>query len=242
MRCLLFCALVACGSDETGATDPGSDWGAPEGGVVSLSTEDGVSLEADYYPVDSEGAPGVILVHMIPPNATRADWPSGFIRQLGEAGMAVIAIDRRGAGGSGGNPVDAYEGELGKWDVRAAVDRLQADGYGEFAVVGASNGTTSTIDYAVWADAHGEPTPAAVGFLTGGTYTENQNAMSAVPELPAFFAYSTAEAAWSNNQKGSQSGWDFFEYPNGDHGTRLFTSGDKAQFRDDLLAWLDEKL
>lgn len=212
----------------------------PVGGVVTLSTRDGETLEADYVPAEGP-APAVVLLHMVPPANDRTNWPPSFLAHLADAGYAVLAVDRRGAGGSTGDPVDAYEGPAGKYDVEACALRLDADGYGPIAVFGASNGTTSMIDYAVWAGAEGLPEPAALGFLTGGTYTENQTAMTQVPPVPAVFTTSTAEAAWTDAQRALDPGsWVFHEYPDGAHGTLMFDAAPEVD--GDLLGFLVDVL
>ena len=100
--------------------------GPAEAQVETLKTRDGVTLKADYYPA-SPGAPGVVLLHMIPPHWERSSWPTEFIGALHKRGWSVINIDRRGAGESGGVAKEAYEGENGRYDVEAAVKRLQQE-------------------------------------------------------------------------------------------------------------------
>jgi pimeloyl-ACP methyl ester carboxylesterase len=247
MRPLLLALLAACSDPEEAApaaTDTDTDTGtAPaatcdevESGVVSVTTRDGLALQADYLAPPACDAPGIVLVHMAPPN-DRTNWPRSFRKALHEAGYAVISIDRRGAGGSQGNPQDA-PGPNGRYDVEAAVAKLVADGVGEVAVLGASNGTTSMIDYAAWAPDEGLPEPFALGFMTGGSYTENQTPMSAVPGVPAVFTFSTAERFWSEAQRTLHPGvWEFLEYPNGDHGTGMFDAA--PEVADDLVAFFE---
>ncbi|MCO4748341.1 MAG: alpha/beta fold hydrolase [Proteobacteria bacterium] len=210
--------LVAC----SGGTPPVEE--VPTGGVVTLTTRDGVQLEADLYAAEA-GAPAVVLLHMTPACCDRTDWPASFIDRLGEQGWAVLVPDRRGSGASGGVGEEAYLGDLGRNDVEAAVAKLAED-YGPIAVIGASNGTTSMIDYASWAPGEGLVEPAILGFMTGGTYTENQTAMGDwLTSTPAFFTFSTDERDWSITQQERKSAaWTFFEYPTGDHGTRMFTA------------------
>ncbi|MEZ4237627.1 MAG: alpha/beta hydrolase [Myxococcota bacterium] len=209
-----------------------------EGGVVHLETADGLTLEADYLTAPA-GAAAVVLLHMIPPGNDRSNWPLAFRDQLHDAGYAVLALDRRGAGGSDGVAQEAYTGPNGKLDVAAAVDRVVADGHERVAILGASNGTTSMIDYTVWAAGEGHTAPLALGFLTGGTYTENQTPMSALPSLPAVFTYSTAERSWSEAQRALDPGtWVFHEYPNGAHGTGMFAAA--PEVADDLVGFLTD--
>ena len=122
--------------------------------------------------------------------------------------------------------------------VEAAVLHLQGAGAGGIAILGASNGTTSMVDYTVWASGEGLPEPKAMAFLTGGTYTENQTAMDEVAAegIPATFAFSTAERAWSVEQEAvDPGGWSWLEYPEGAHGARMFESA--PEVADDLDAF-----
>ena len=83
------------------------------------------------------------------------------------------------------------------------------------------------IDYAALAADETELTaPAAMGFLTGGTYTEANTALSTAPVVPSIFIYADDEAAWSeqyNNDHPDQ--WSFYELPAAGHGTNMFAGG-----------------
>jgi pimeloyl-ACP methyl ester carboxylesterase len=224
--------LLALGCKAT-ADDP-----LPEGAsTVQLTTRDDVTLVADLYPASTTERPGVVLLHMTPRGPwNRTDWPTDFIEKLHAHDWAVIAVDRRGAGDSGGEADDAFEGEKGKYDVEACVLKLNENSLGALAVIGASNGTTSMIDYAVWAGGEGLPEVAAMGFMTGGTYTENQTGISDVPKVPAIFTYSTEERDWSVAQQPLDPGtWSFREYPDGAHGTQMFEA--KPEVADHLDAF-----
>ena len=259
LLCLLACGA---GDDDTTATDTTSTGSSTETSttststganttvdcvltnvqpeVLTITTEDGVALEADRY-AGVAGQPGFILLHMIPPSNTRADWPAGFINRLTCHGWSVIAIDRRGSGGSDGTPQDSYNGELGKYDAAAAAQALTDIGANGVVLIGASNGTTTALDYAVAATSEGWPEVRALGFMTGGTYTENQHPMTSAPDVPAVFTYSTAEAAWSEAQQPLDPGtWSFLEYTDGDHGTRMFDA--KPKVKGDLEAFFLEVL
>lgn len=233
--CLLSLLLIAGCSDKKADTEQVVDTDKTEPVVgcdiegrlsVTLETRDGVSLAADHYPA-AAGRPGLVLLHMHPGGNDRSNWPCSFIQALSNQDWAVVVPDRRGTGGSGGEVDDAFEGESGRYDVEAAVGVLSRAEVGNLGVLGASNGTTSMIDYLVWATGEGLPQAVATGFLSGGSYTENQTGMTAVAELaiPSIFAYPTSEAAWADAQAArAVEGWAFREYPGGDHGTRLFDS------------------
>ncbi|MFT7581729.1 MAG: pimeloyl-ACP methyl ester carboxylesterase [Myxococcota bacterium] len=203
--------------------------------TVTFVTSDGVTLEGDYTPAALPSAPAVVLLHMIPPSNTRANYPPAFRQMLADKGFHVLNVDRRGAGGSGGTARDAYTGSKGKLDAQAAMDFLAAafcpPDPANVALVGASNGTTTVIDYTVDAasnDAY--PLPAALVLLTGGGYTENQNAIDdnrgVLETLPVRFVFSTAERLWSAAFDGDDAPevWVFDEYPGGAHGTGMFNT------------------
>jgi len=83
----------------------GLAWAAPPGSQsapqeVSFTTDDGVVIAADYYaPQVRRGlrAPMVILLHMY--QSDRSAW-GPLMPHLRAAGMAILAIDLRGHGGS----------------------------------------------------------------------------------------------------------------------------------------------
>ena len=241
---LPLATIVACGdkeADDTAIEDTAPDFVPPDGGVIQLETRDGVLLEADYYPSAYAGAPSVVLLHMYAVYYDRTGWPLDFIDTLNSHGWSVIVPDRRGAGNSEGDPEESWDGEKGKWDVEACTLRLQEDGYGDPAIIGASNGTTTMIDYAIWAPSEGLPEAVALGFMTGGTYTIANNMVGDLPVLPAIFTYSTDEAAWSEGNIADNPGdWEFFEYPDGAHGTDMFDAA--PEVADDIEGFLSKWL
>lgn len=226
--------LAACTPTPTPTVTPTET--PPEGAErIELTTRDDVQLVADAYRGPA-GAPAVLLLHMIPPANDRTTWPASFIASLQAEGWWVVALDRRGAGESGGVAQEAYLGPNGRYDAEAAALWLEAEGAGDLAILGASNGTTTALDYALWAGEADRPVPVALGFMTGGTYTEAQNEVSSLT-VPAVFTYSTAERAWSvDQQSGAPESWVFHEYANGDHGTRMFDA--EPSVADDLIAFL----
>lgn len=201
--------------------------------TVTLQTSDGVALEADLLlPDDPRGA--AVLVHMIPPAWDRSSWPPRVREALADLGYAVLALDRRGAGQSAGEAEDAYVGEGGRLDVEAAVRYLQTlpEDCGalteQLALIGASNGTTSVLDYVVARD-EALPAPTAVVWLSPGEYTGNQHAVDEVRDvldpLRLMVAYPTSEP-WSEQfTTETPAGWELIELTDGLHGTRNFDDG-----------------
>ncbi len=222
-------------SDET--TEQGTTATAcPEVGPeeVTLTTADGVELIADLYTTGMTGSPVVLLLHMIPPGNDKSNFSPEFIDGLRAKGFAVLNINRRGAPGSGGSATEAYQGPNGVEDAIAGYAFVQnhecAMSVDNLAIVGASNGSTTALDFTVKAAADGQLSqPRAMVFLSGGMYTENQNKIADNQALlanhPVLLAYPPAEAAWNTTVLGlGISGWQGMEVSPGGHGTHMFGS------------------
>lgn len=224
--------LAAC--DGTAVAPPGLP--APE--VVTVETADGLTLEGDWYGQDG-AAPGVLLLHMTPVAYDRTTWSVAWIEALRGDGFAVLAIDRRGAGGSEGEAQDAFEGPNGVYDARAGVDFLLDHQATDVRLVGASNGTTTALDYAVTADAAGYPAPERMGFMSGGDYTENNHAMEALVIERLLFTYPRTEAAWNEAQQALDPGtWTFEPYDGSAHGTEVFA--EEPEVAERIREWLGD--
>ncbi|MFT5355399.1 MAG: pimeloyl-ACP methyl ester carboxylesterase [Polyangiales bacterium] len=201
--------------------------------IVTFRTEDDVELEAAFFAAPTPGRPAVVLFHMIPPSNTRGNYRRPFIDRLVTQCINVLNVDRRGAGGSGGVALEAYEGPAGAIDARAAFDFLLAHAAApartRLAMIGASNGTTSLNDYASL-----EAPPASLAaavLLSGGPYTENQNSMteSGLRALPVLFAYPDSEAAWNNGvEENTEPAWRFMSHTASAHGTQMLNDEDAA--------------
>lgn len=252
--CLAFSCLACAGEDPAspgggggfGATGGyGGSGGTPAVGgggsvqcatsssVVKLQTDDGVELEADFHPTGEPTGPAVVLLHMIPPANDRTNYPKELVDALVAQKIQVLNVDRRGAGASGGVAEEAYLGDKGKLDAKAAVRFLTesacpADPF-RVGIVGASNGTTTALDYAVYAGTESTVVfPSALVFLTAGSYTENQHKIDDQREvldpLPILFVFSKDERDFSIlHSAGAPSTWRFQEYDPGDHGTKMLT-------------------
>jgi len=188
---------------------------------------------------------------MIPPHHDRSNYPKAFIDALVAKGFTVLNVDRRGAGKSKGVAKEAYEGPKGVLDAQAARDTLAKHACRfdttRMVLVGASNGTTTALDYTVAAHQDGSSydAPKALVFLTGGKYTENQHALkdhrATLGKTPLLFVFSTDERAWSASfQEGAPAAWTFKEYAKGAHGTKMF--GAQPESIEKVVSWVASKL
>lgn len=118
---------------------------------INFTTSDGWNIIASYWP-----SPGnaVILLHQL--GSDKSSYTS-FANELNQKGYAVVALDFRGHGES-----TTRNGKTVTWnsftnmdfndmtkDVAAARDWLTNKGYDEFAIVGASIGANTAVNYAV---------------------------------------------------------------------------------------------
>jgi len=235
--------LTGCPS---GPVDPSTLPCESEEARVELTTGDGLRLAADYRPAATQGRGGVILFHMTPPSNDRSGYPLAVRDAIAAADLSVLNVDRRGAGESEGIALEAYEGEGGLLDMEAAVRFLSNPALpcpverSKIALVGASNGTTPTLDYVVGRDAT-LPAPAALVWMSPGSYTEEQNR---IPEsrllldaLPVLWMYPASEPYSEAFIDDAAPAWRFVE--NGDaHGTRMFDDGELAeQSTTELVQW-----
>lgn len=190
--------------------------------VVSLTAADGVVLAADWYAA-GDADPFVVLLHMIPPSWDRTSWASSFIADLRAECFGVLALDRRGAGESEGVAEDAYTGDLGVNDARAAVEFGSTRTSGDVSIVGASNGTTTALDYAVTAADAGYPAPASMVFWSPGSYTETNHRMGELELARLMLVYPSSEADWPESKRTLDPGtWTWDEYAGTRHGTTAF--------------------
>lgn len=212
--------------------------------AVSLSTQDGLTLEADFYPSGVVKGPAAVLLHMIPPSNDKSNFPVVFIEALRDRGLSVLNVNRRGAGASDGEARDAYEGPSGRLDAVAAHRFVTESGClaptDGVVFVAASNGTTTALDFSV--EAAKGARPSALVFLSPGGYTENQhtivNNAEVLATIPVLLGYPDSERAWPgtvSEYKGDA--WELHEYDDGRHGAGLFESNPSVV--DDIVGFLD---
>lgn len=217
--------------------------------VVELQTSDGITLTADYTPAKSSDRGVVILLHMIPPNFDRSSYPLRVREAINALDLNVLNIDRRGAGDSGGDAVDAYTGTTARLDVEAAVSYVLAREGGcavdpsKITLVGASNGTTAVLDYTVNRSNTNLPDPNALVWLSPGSYTENQNKLSdnraKLDAIPLLIIHPDSEP-WATQLTDVSQTCKIVEIEGGAHGTANFDHGAKEAIQlPELIRWLE---
>lgn len=238
LLCTAALGATACNRDPDCASDKASPSGAD---AVSILTEDGLCLVADHYRAPA-GAPAVVLLHMTPTRWDRNSWSVDFQLDLYGEGWSVLNLDRRGAGDSEGNAVDAFEGEGGARDVRAAFDYLGSEGVGSIAIVAASNGTTSALDYLALASGQGLVEPVSMVLMSPGTYTENQTSIDTLADqdTPTLFQYDASEGLWIGAELDTldPGSWQTQAYDGAGHGSQMLD--ETAEVGTDARRFLDE--
>ncbi len=114
--------------------------------LVNIEAEDGLMLVGDYYfpsgEMDGEAVPAVLLLHML--NSNRSKWEPLIPVLVNDYHMAVLNIDMRGHGETGGS----QDWPAAEADVQTLIDWLRAqDGINPDAVsiVGASIGSNLAL-------------------------------------------------------------------------------------------------
>jgi len=220
--------------------------------VVTFDTSDGVTIEADWYPVkikDGEKTPAAILIHMYP--AQRSSWKPMVPLLRDRLGIALLAYDIRGTGGS----IEPAEKELEKgyqgpdpahfadaWkDAEAAFDWLGKQSHIDterVILIGASVGCSISIDYA-----HREPKIQGVACLSPGadymaidTLSHIKDVKNAKVLLIAPKGEYDAVEAIMNAGKGKAK-IKGKQYPGGreNHGTRMFDADYGTKVKERLM-------
>lgn len=206
--------------------------------VVVLITEDGIKLEAESHLSGVANSPAVVLFHMSPPDNDRSNYPHSLVQAFLSRGISVLNLDRRGAGASGGNPIEAYRGPRGKLDAQAAfafyANHPCPIDLERIVYIGAGTGTTTVLDYTIHAAAGTALSlPRALVFLTGGAYTENQNKIfpnrALLERLPMLLIYSDRDRRWSEwLAHDKPASWEFHQYDGEAFGTEMFSARPEA--------------
>ena len=210
----------------------------PAGEEVLIAADDGLLISGAFYPAEGPAPwPGVLLLHMA--YRTRADWNS-LIPLLVRAGYAVLAVDLRGHGDTGGS-ID--------WD-KAAADMPPVWRYlsgrpdvdaARTAILGASMGASLALHAGA-----GEPAVRILVLLSPGL---NYFGLATEAAMQAYGDRPVLMVAGSQNTYPAKSAQELAEiapqaqlqtYDTSAHGTDLLQ--ETPEISPLILDWLEEHL
>ncbi len=205
--------------------------------TITRQAPDEINLVADVYP-SAEGAPVLLLLHML--NSNRGAYEP-LIPDLRSAGYAILNIDMRGHGDSGGaRDWDATIADMGGWS-----DWLLENGHlggDSLAIIGGSIGA----NVAIISCAEHEACQGAIALSPGLDYRGVKPEAALVDGLADRSALLVAAQADSTSATAIRQ---MFLKARGDvsarlylgraHGTRLFASEYDSISRL-ILGWLEE--
>lgn len=230
LRNLIVLLCIALGSTTTAQDPPAPD-------AITRHAADDTALVADFYAADTD-APVLILLHML--NSRRDAWEP-LIPDLHEAGHAILNVDMRGHGDSGGGQDwDAIIADMAGW-----VDWLDVEGHsGEagLAFIGGSIGANVALISCAQSDACRGAVALSPGLDYRGVKPEAA-LVDGLAERMALLVAARNDASSSEairqmflNAQGDVSAR---MYPGRAHGTRLFDSRYQSVSRL-ILGWLEE--
>lgn len=207
--------------------------------TVEIAANDGLTLVGDYY-AQAEAAPAVLLLHML--GSQRGAWQPILVDLYG-AGYAVLAVDLRGHGDSGG----AQDWVLAEADVQTWLDWLREQDTVRdeaLAIVGASIGG----NLALLGCANDAACVTAVALSPGldyrGVAPENavveglaeRSALLVAAQGDGYSADSVKQmAAAARGEIGLRL------FSGSRHGTNFFlTESARARIANVIITWLDE--
>lgn len=223
---------------------------APPPREVTVTSADGTTLKATYYPA-AEPGPATLLLHMC--NTTRRSWDP-LAPQLAAAGIHALSFDYRGFGESGGERFDAPGTQDArdlidqKWpdDIDAAYEFLLAQPGVDRTRIGAAGGSCGVTQAVRLARRH--PEVRSLALLAGPLDPEGIGFLLDTPGLPIFAAAAADDQydsgapetmqwilALSGNPRNKFSG-----FRDGRHGTEIF--GPHPELPKQIVAWFRDTL
>lgn len=211
----------------------------PGMGTVAIEADDGLQIQATYaFPGGVAPYPGVILLHMLGSN--RAIWQeTGVMDALLLNGYAVMAVDMRGHGETGGEqdwalvPDDMQR----VWDYFVSQPEVDA---AKTAVIGASIGSNMALVTGTNEPAINTVVLLSPGLDYRGVTTDDQ--LAAYGARPIFIIASSEDSYAANS---SQTLYDLAQgekqlqlYDGAGHGTTMFNN--EPELTELILAWLGE--
>ncbi len=215
---------------------------------VNFNTADGVTIVADFYTNEKDGA-AALLLHMMP--ATKESW-GDFAGELIKRGFSkVLAIDLRGHGESvnqNGETLDYREfddvrHQLKIRDVEAAVDWLENRGASKdrLLVAGASIGSSLAIVYG----SEKQQIPAVVALSPGLNY----HGVATLDRMPDYDGRELYLAASEEDGRSLEAVRELHaaapsstlkELSDAGHGTTMFERVDR--FTEDVAEWVMQRV
>lgn|SRR5574341_978735 len=213
---------------------------------VEFQSGDGTVLVGTYWPPTLSPAPGVILMHMM--GGSKEDWLTFAALLQGAAlarvgageqrarSYAVLAIDFRGHGESGGNP----DPNLMNQDARSALAYIQTLPEVDPAaiiMIGASVGADAAVDEC------GQGCIGAVSLSPGGYLGVAYNdALAALGSKPVLCVASEGDTVSADTCRGGDEvglpDYQTHLYSGNAHGTDIFNNGQQPYLTDLVFEWL----
>ncbi|MBK8024346.1 MAG: alpha/beta fold hydrolase [Chloroflexi bacterium] len=215
--------------------------------LVQVTTSDGVVLAGDFYVPAVVPAPAVLVFHQN--NSDRTD-ARPLAEPLVAAGYAVLAVDQRGVGGSGGFWMPRAEivlGDIRAWlawlreqpEVRTeAVFTLGSSTGGLLALAGCADdaGCRSAIALSPTRDGNGLSRDTTEQMFAEPLRTRSVFLMVSVGDSQ-FDGYVREMIEWSRGELG------VYFFTGAAHGENLFTMDDhREQVVELIVDWLDAHL
>jgi pimeloyl-ACP methyl ester carboxylesterase len=197
---------------------------------VSFATADGITLSGTLFLGDGDLA--VILAHQGAGQTTQRSWHT-FATLAAQNGITALPFDFRA---DFGGPLDK--------DVIAAIQFLRANGYQRIACIGASMGGTSCLKAALTEELVGIGIIGSAWTTGGGVAIERDDLAGLT--MPKLFVttdndrFTGIAATVKSIYEAAPDPKEFKEYPGTAHGTEIFGTQYRDEFRALLLGFLDK--
>ena len=224
---LTVCLVTACArATPTPAPTPTPPPIATE--KVSFTTSDGLTLSGTLFPGGGDLA--VVLAHQGAGQTTQKSWHT-FANLAAQQGLSALPFDFR----------DDFGGPLDR-DVIAAIRFLRTRGYRRIACIGASMGGTSCLVAALSEELVGIGIIGSA-WTTGGGVAIERDELTGLT-MPKLFVttdndrFTGIPATVKSIYEASPEPKQFQEYPGTAHGTEIFGTQYRDEFRALLLEFL----
>ncbi len=202
---------------------------------ISLTTEDGIRLDANFYPASGDVA--VVLAHM--GITDQSSW-STFASESAQAGKPALTFDFRCYGKSECRQGVAAETSL--TDVLTAMRYLRDRGYSRIVCMGASMGASACLHASMKEELAGLVFIAGDRemVLNGGWYPDD----IVNPDMPKLFIvaeqdpYTVVVGDTQRYYRDSPEPKQLILYPDAVHGTDLFATPSGSAFHQALMDFL----